>query len=282
MTWLNRLFDFYIKSSLHVAVCFAALAGVYNETYGFYVSLTYYIFLFCGALSGYNLIKYGFLWLKTPVRVAWLIKIITSVAMLVALWCTWDFGLYAWFLLLITIIISLVYVLPIWKGKGLRYSPFFKLFSVSIVWALLIIAIPQFLQHDPWITSMVRNESSLSLKPSDLIELHTLKIFILVLALCIPFEIRDLKYDDKILHTLPQVLGVKSSKKTGLILCLLYMTGIFYDFNLSEQFQIMEFIVICVLALSIWFSDKFKTDYYASFFVEAIPLLWFGLHMFYS
>jgi hypothetical protein len=111
------------------------------------------------------------------------------------------------------------------------------------------------------------------------IEIHTLKIFILVLALCIPFEIRDLKYDEESLHTLPQVLGVKLSKRIGLLLCAFYLAGIFYDLNLVEQFNIIESVMVLIIGLFIWFSDKFKTDYYASFFVEAIPVLWLVLYI---
>jgi len=279
MRLLKRILDFYIKSSLHVAACFAALAIVYNESYGFYVPFRYYVFLFCAALAGYNLIKYGLLWLKKPIKTEWVIKAMTIVATCIALACTLDFSLYAWSLLIITIIINCVYVLPIWKGKGLRYSPFFKLFSVSIVWAILIIGIPQFLQYDAFSTPSRMSEFSLSFESSALIEIHTLKIFILVLALCIPFEIRDLKYDDENLHTLPQVLGVKLSKRTGFLLCGFYLACIFYDLNLVEQYNIIESIMVLIIGLSIWFSDQFKTDYYVSFFVEAIPVLWLILYI---
>jgi hypothetical protein len=277
MKWFKTLMDFYIRSSLHVAFCFVALAKVYNNSYGFYVPFLYYVFLFCAALAGYNLIKYGLIWVKKPIKGAWIIKAMTIVATCIALACTADFSLYAWPLLIITIIINCVYVLPLWNGKGLRYSPFFKLFSVSIVWAILIIAIPQFLHYDACLSPLRMSEFSICFEPSTLIELHTLKIFILVLVLCIPFEIRDLKYDEENLHTLPQVLGVKWSKRTGLLLCAFYLASVFYNLNLENQFYIAESIMLLILALSIWFSDKFKSDYYASFFVEAIPVLWLGL-----
>jgi hypothetical protein len=279
MRLLKSILDFYIRSSLHVSVCFVALAIVYNESYRFYVPLIYYVFLFCSALAGYNLIKYGLIWVKKPIQTTWVIKAMTIVATGIALACTLDFSLYAWSFLIITILINCVYVLPIWKGKGLRYSPFFKLFSVSMVWAILIIAIPQFLHYDAFSTPLIMSEFSLSFESIALIEIHTLKIFILVLALCIPFEIRDLKYDEESLHTLPQVLGVKLSKRIGLLLCAFYLAGIFYDLNLVEQFNIIESVMVLIIGLFIWFSDKFKTDYYASFFVEAIPVLWLVLYI---
>ncbi|GAK93343.1 hypothetical protein JCM19298_2062 [Nonlabens ulvanivorans] len=36
--------------------------------------------------------------------------------------------------------------------------------------------------------------------------------------------------------------------------------------------------MVAITGVAIWFSDKFKSDHYASLFVEAIPLLWLTMH----
>ncbi|GAK76055.1 hypothetical protein JCM19296_1652 [Nonlabens ulvanivorans] len=276
MRLLKLILDFYIRSSLHVAICFVALAIVYNNVYELYVPFGYYIFLFCSAIAGYNLIKYGFLWLKKPLGFNITYKLLSLMATVIALavLIKLEISGYALILLMMITAINLLYVLPIWKGHGLRYSPFFKLFSVSIVWAILIIAIPQFLYYETIPAAHLINDYRLSFLPSHYIELHTLKIFILVIALCIPFEIRDLKYDEEQLKTLPQVLGVQVSKYIGLCLCVLYLLLLYFQNFEIEDIQYSEIIMVTITGAAIWFSGKFKSDYYASFFVEAIPLLW--------
>ncbi|MBF4985942.1 hypothetical protein FNJ87_16950 [Nonlabens mediterrranea] len=275
MSLLKTILDFYIRSSLHVGICFMAMAMVYHFTYQFYVPFGYYIFLFCSAVAGYNLIKYGFIWLKNRLLSNVLYKLLSIAAAAIALIILLKLNIssHAWLLLMIVILINMLYVLPIWKGHGLRYSPFFKLFSVSIVWAILIIAIPQFLYYNTGVDTPVIIEFNNGVLTNDAVEWHTLKIFILVIALCIPFEIRDLKYDEEQLQTLPQVLGIKASKYIGLILCIFYLLLLCYSLP-----NVLEVIMVIITAIAIWFSDRFKSDYYSSFFVEAIPLLWLGMY----
>jgi hypothetical protein len=278
MRLLKSVLDFYIRSSLHVAVCFVALAIVYLESYNLSTYFGYYVFLFCSALAGYNLIKYGLIWLKQPMKSNISLKFLTALSSAIALYLTIYFSKFAWLLLIIICIINLLYVLPIWRGKGLRYSPFFKLFSVAIVWSVLVVGIPQFLYIDTFSNFSNIEEYRMLLEPNKYLDQHTLKIFTLVIALCIPFEIRDLKYDEEDLHTLPQVLGVKISKIIGVVLCAFYLMIIGYGNSRGLPIYSHEIIMIVITAVAIWFSDQFKSDYYASFFVEAIPLLWLGLY----
>ena len=87
-----------------------------------------------------------------------------------------------------------------------------------------------------------------------------------------------MKYDEENLRTLPQVLGVKTSKIMGIVLCVFYLTIIVYGNSIGLPIYSHEIIMIVVTTVAICFSDKFKSDYYASFLVEAIPLLWLGLY----
>lgn len=278
MKLLKSIIDFYIRSSLHVAVCFVALAIVYLESYNLGTYFGYYVFLFCSAIAGYNLIKYGLIWLKQPLKSNITLKILTALSSAIALYLAIYFSKFAWFLLIIVCIINLLYTLPIWKGNGLRYSPFFKLFSVAIVWSVLVVGIPQFLYVDTFYSFSNTEEYRMLMEPDKYLDQHTLKIFTLVIALCIPFEIRDLKYDEENLRTLPQVLGVKTSKIMGIVLCVFYLTIIVYGNSRGLPIYSHEIIMIVVTTVAICFSDKFKSDYYASFLVEAIPLLWLGLY----
>jgi hypothetical protein len=109
------------------------------------------------------------------------------------------------------------------------------------------------------------------------IELRAAQLVLFVLALCIPFEIRDLKYDEITLRTLPQLVGIKTAKIIGLLLLLHIPLLEFLEENTSTFLGVEVLVIITITGMAIWFSDQFKTDYYASFFVEAIPVLWLFL-----
>ncbi|MGB5982409.1 MAG: hypothetical protein WBG46_09705 [Nonlabens sp.] len=97
----------------------------------------------------------------------------------------------------------------------------------------------------------------------------------MVIALCIPFEIRDLKYDDEDLNTLPQMIGTQKSKWIGVLLCLICIAlelVIWEKIHPSAAvINISAFVLTAILILG---SSKNRSDYYASFWVEAVPIYW--------
>jgi len=186
MRLLKTVLDFYLRSSLHVAVCFVALLRIVKAYGVFYFKPELYVLAFCLIVVSYNL-----------------------------------------------------------------YSDYAIKRTITCSW------------HRPdWILYLLRS----------------IQLISFVFALCIPFEIRDLKYDSFKVKTLPQVIGIKNTKRLGytLVSVLLFIQFLIYtQTNLLELDIILTFIV---LGMAIYFSDKFKSDYYASFFVEAIPLLWLGMY----
>jgi len=101
--------------------------------------------------------------------------------------------------------------------------------------------------------------------------------FLLVIILILIFEIIDLKNDDVSLQTVPQRLGVKRTK--GLNLFLLFP---FYGLEFfKSDFQIVQLwinlVLVVVIALFTLFSSPKRSDYYTSFWVESIPVFWWGL-----
>ena len=99
----------------------------------------------------------------------------------------------------------------------------------------------------------------------------------IVMVLTIPFEIRDLKYDETALGTLPQVVGINTSKWMGvLIMYAAFSLDLFKDdFSCSHS---SAFAITCFLcALALWQANENQKRYYASFVVESIPIVWLGL-----
>jgi hypothetical protein len=108
--------------------------------------------------------------------------------------------------------------------------------------------------------------------------LDIIQLFVLIIALCIPFEIRDLQYDSPQLKTLPQMIGIHRTKLLGVVLCVIYLVIEIIQFGFTTNIiAISTYLLVPLIAVFIWFSDVFKSDYYTSFFVEAIPVFWLGM-----
>lgn len=274
--WLKVAFDFYIRSSLHVAVAASCLLMVTainsNET----VSYLMVFSVFLGTFAGYNFIN-GNIRLNSKSKRQFLIKILAILSLVIVGCLFWLFTIQFRILTAIAAILSMFYMIPFWKGKSLRYFPIVKLGIVAIVWTIITYGLI--------FTCCTINELYLGGLESGpkvigllwrIDENDILQRFILIFALCIPFEIRDLKYDQEDLKTLPQLFGTTVSKVIGIVL-LMYYCWITIQQTGYEGYSIytrIELVMLVITTLAIWFSDKFKSDYYASFIVEAIPVLW--------
>src|SRR5690606_15236470 len=59
MRVLKNIFDFYINSSIHVAIGVVSLAVVTCLHFGFPLEVELLSFIFFGTISGYNFVKYA-------------------------------------------------------------------------------------------------------------------------------------------------------------------------------------------------------------------------------
>ncbi|MGB3591904.1 MAG: hypothetical protein WBA16_09510 [Nonlabens sp.] len=109
--------------------------------------------------------------------------------------------------------------------------------------------------------------------------INIIQLFLFVIALCIPFEIRDLKYDAVELKTLPQTIGVPASKFMGIILCIICLSlEIVSIYKLPESPHYLPGTLIYVTTgVMIYYSSEKKPDYYAGLLVESLPLIYLGL-----
>ncbi|MEX1189302.1 MAG: UbiA family prenyltransferase [Bacteroidia bacterium] len=108
------------------------------------------------------------------------------------------------------LLLSLFYVIPVWKGKKkwlrVRDIPFMKIFLVAAVWSFVTVFLA-FLAEDPfWF-------------PDIDAWLTTLQRFIFIFAITLPFDIRDLAHDRSSgLTTFAARLGVEGVKRLANIL----------------------------------------------------------------
>ena len=262
---------------MHVALALVCLTVVMN----FYLirNLDYgtLLLIFCLTLVGYNITKYAHLWLarksflfKLPITIITIVCGLLSTILIIPV-----LSIELVLMLSLISIIGFSYTFPIYQGKSLRHFPVVKLISVSLVWILAITLyyiLYRPTHQDPfpelWFLREFLNEPVA-------IFLNVFKLFVFVFALCIPFEIRDLKYDEEDLQTLPQLIGVRKSKLLGVFLCLITLIIETLLFQYHETGSILNMIFFLITAVMIWFSSRERSDYYASFWVEGIPILWF-------
>jgi len=101
--------------------------------------------------------------------------------------------------------------------------------------------------------------------------------FLFVLAMMLPFEIRDMQFDSIKLATIPQKIGIKNTKIMGVILACLFFGMEFFMPEKALGKLIIQFGITGLVILSILFSRKNQGKYYSGFWVESIPILWLVL-----
>jgi len=259
---LKNLFDFYIKSSFHLSISVVSLYCVSAYKQKLDLSFLLIIFLFCSALITYNFIKY---WsinkysLKTNKSIVNSIKILSFFSLIILLILCFFLNIETILFAAFLFLICLLYTFPLAFSKSnLRSVGKIKLFLVAFCWSAATIVLPA-------VESQIQNFNlTLSL---------AIQFFILIIIYTIPFEIRDMKYDSKDLKTIPQILGIKNSKRLAYLLI-----AIFYLLSL-ENFSInllkdSDLLISMILILLIYLTKENQSKYFASFWVESVPIYW--------
>ncbi len=264
MKYQGRIFDFYLDASIHVAVavfCLMQLTAIFEEVPGF-DHLAFFVFF--GTISCYNFIKYGVeaeKYLLVQNRYHRYIQIFSFISLAIALYHAYFLMLATWFWIAVLILLAGWYSLPIFPpGKKLRNSGLLKILLVALVWAGTTVVLP-----------VVDTKTNFS---ADIgIELG--QRFLLIILLLIPFEIRDLKYDSSALRTLPQRLGVERTKSVGILGCFIFF-GLTFLKNSVQLPELLSKGILCILLLIVMgMVKKRQSKYFASFWVEALPVLWY-------
>jgi len=275
---IKKIIDFSIKSSLWVATAVWALVYVTYENFEIPLNNYFLLFTFFGTVFGYNFIKYfekeqlqgiRYSELKSVVlevlkkykllhKTAKIIFLLSISGLLICIYCFFMFTLKTQCLLLIPLFLTICYAVSFGR-KTLRNISGVKIYVVGVTWSLITVLFPmieerQLLTTDVWITFLQR--------------------FVFVVALILPFELRDLHLDDKLLETLPQKFGVRNTKIYGLLLLTLFFFLEFFKNELFEDNLIVMLLVFLITLLFLVFSGEKQSKYYSSFFVEGIPILW--------
>lgn len=183
--------------------------------------------------------------------------IIISIGFLTPL--IWGMDLYKFVFLAHVGFLSLIYSLPFTQNRfrNLRAIPFLKIFIISYVWSMVIVGLPSLNQHMDW------NEFLLNFT----------NVFLFILAITLPFDIRDFRIDFKDgLKTIPGTIGINATKVlaiatllgSSLISCILFMSYIHI---------MLEAILVISGVLLIYKSDKNFSDWYYLFLIDGLIIL---------
>lgn len=266
MNVFKKIIDFYINASIHVA--FAAYA--FLRITEIYLDLPYQenldYFVFFGTITGYNFVKFFGV-------AKWHYRSLTRNLKIIQIFSFFSFlamCFYAFSLPTKTLLISLpfamltvLYAIPFLSGfeKNLRAVGFLKVIIVVFVWSGFTVLVPYFHQTNELTSNLI---------------LLFIQRFLILIVLILPFEIRDLQFDEISLQTIPRKIGISKTKRLGLLLMifsLLISYAISTNFETKNAFMLFFFLVIVFLMGA----KVNQSKYYSAFWVELLPIIWWLL-----
>ena len=274
MNYLKRIFKFYVFSNLHVALAGFCITKITLLKFGYSENLTP-LFVALSIIVSYNFIrlyevKFGRInWLKN-----WFFKyklqlffitVMASLGLVYSVLFT-TFNKQALFILIPYGFMTFFYVIPLFKVGTIEMSfrnfPAIKILSIAIAWAGISVLFPLF---------------EIGYGFNNIVYLEFIQRILFVIAITIPFDIRDLKTDSKALKTLPQLVGIQNAKFIGVSLLCVFVGIDFFKQNISNSILFITISIAFISALFLLFTSENKSRFYTSFWVEAIPIIWFVL-----
>ena len=269
MKVLKQLLDFYINSSIHVALAVYALSWITLKKLNINGDATILYFNFFATITGYNFVKYfGIAKWHHRSLANWLKVIQVFSLVCFGLMCYYALQLQNNSLMLITGfgMVTFLYAIPFLPKKwyldtqqNLRNISGLKVYVIALVWCGVTVILPVFNNN-----GMFSQDAIITI----------IQNFIIVIALMLPFEIRDLNYDSLKLATIPQKIGVKNTKRLGYILVLLFYFVEYFKDNIDATGLLFQCVISIILCVFIYFANKDRNAYYTSFWVEALPVIW--------
>jgi len=260
---MKKLFDFYIYSSIHVSLAVLALTLVSYYYFEIPLDFRVLVFVFFASVVGYNYTKYTSILFQKKVSIKYrAIQSLTSVSLLISGYFFFKLNLGAQFAILLTSFFTVFYAHSVLKHKSLRSIGGVKIYVVSLCWVGITLFAP-LLEADYLINSDVIVKS--------------FQRFFLVIILILIFEIIDLKEDNPSLKTVPQTIGIKNTKLVGLMILAIFFCLEFLLSDVRISQLIINGILVLIVSLFTLYADEERSKYYTTFWVECIPILWFGL-----
>lgn len=274
MNVFKQILNFYINSSIHVALAVFSMSWVTLKDFNLPYDANVLYFIFYASITGYNFVKYfGMAKFHHRSLTAWL-KLIQMFSLLCfILMCYYGLKLQEKAILYIAGfgLITFLYAIPFLPNRffvdeqnNLRSITGLKVYVIALVWAGVTVFLPLL---------------NANYHVGDDVIITGIQRFVFVIMLMLPFEIRDLQYDSLKLSTIPQKIGIKGTKIMGVLLGTIFF---FLEFFKNERHfgeVIVLFTITMASVLFLIFAKKEQGKYYCSFWVEGLPVLWLLLYL---
>lgn len=277
MRFLKHIVDFYINSSIHVALAVFSLAWITLKSFDILYDEALLSFIFFATITGYNFVKYyGIANWHHRRLTNWLRAIQVFSTLCFVLMCYYAFKLPFKTLAVISIfgLLNFFYAIPFLSRKlyldsnqNLRSISGLKVYLIALVWSGVTVIIP-----------IVNNNYDFDMD----VGITFCQRFIFVLVLMLPFEIRDLQFDSLKLATIPQKIGIKKTKLIGVFLLVVFFFLEFFKDEIWEMEIVILVIMVFITMLFIAFSTKNQGKFYSAFWVESLPIIWMLLLYYYG
>lgn len=276
MKGLKQFLNFYINSSIHVALAVYSLAWITLLEFDVPYNEAILYFIFYASITGYNFVKYfGVAKFHHRSLTNWLkaIQIFSFFCFLLMCYYAFQLSTKTLFYILGFGGITFLYAIPFLPKRlfldsqhNLRSIGGLKIYLIALVWSGVTVFLP-----------LIHNGFSIN---SDVV-ITGIQRYIFIVVLMLPFEIRDLRYDSIKLSTVPQKIGVKQTKLIG-SLCLIcfFLLEFFKDEIPFTRIAILLIVTISTFLFLI-FSKTEQGRYYSGFWVEGLPILWLILLLFF-
>ena len=269
MELLKRILNFYINSSIHVALAVYALTWITLIQFDLDYDQNVLYFVFFASITAYNFVKYfGISKFHHRSLAGWLkvIQVFSFIAFIAMSYYAFQLEIKTLLLLSILGLITFLYAVPLIpmryfrdSQKNLREIGGLKIYVIALVWTFTTVFLP-----------LIDNDISIG---TDAI-ITSVQRFLLVIVLMLPFEIRDLNYDSLKLATIPQKIGIRKTKIIGVLLLMVFFILDYLKDELSGLSILLTLLIVCIMLLFVIFSKKNQSKYYSAFWVESLPILW--------
>lgn len=269
MKYLKSFFDFYLQSSIHVALSCFALVRITQIQFAIPQENPIAYVAFFGTIFGYNFVKFASVIFTKKLINAKLSGILfLSLCCFVFASCFFlQLKLKTQVTLFVLVFLVFVYTVPLSPNtKNIRNWKGVKIYWVALTWVGVTLLLP-IIEAGVGIT----------------INFYwtALQRFLFLFILLLLFDIVDLKKDDPKLRTIPQQIGLQKTIILGFILLLLYAFLSLKLFNIEDQVTSFQFLgllgSIAFTAFLIFFAHANRSEYYTAFLTESIPIVWWFL-----
>ncbi len=277
MKLLKQLFNFYINSSIHVALSVYSLTWITILDFDIPYDESILYFNFYATITGYNFIKYFGIAKFHHRSLATCLKSIQLFSLsCFALMCFYAYQLELKTLMYIISfgVVTFLYAIPflpkhffIDSKQNLRSIGGLKIYLIAFIWTGVTVILP-----------LMNNKMEIQ---SDAI-ITILQRFLFIIALMFPFEIRDLQYDSLKLSTVPQKIGITKTKLMGVLLLILFFILQFFKDELMFNKSVILLSITTLTLVFLLVSKKVQGEYYSSFYVEGLPIYWIILALIFT